>query len=169
MNNSNQTSYREDPFAPEFMRNKQNKPMQDKSILKKNVLSNVNSKLNKSNEKVNKIQNNTSRSNRNESLYTPLQTPQPHLITTPSKLNDPYGIYPLAGKSPYQSARDPFLQHPNLESWGVTNQSAYDSYRFDSSPFLPVYNSITNKPQKVCIFYLFNFCLFLIRLRFEKN
>lgn len=144
---NNQLSYRESPFAPEFMKNKAN---DQKSILKKNALSNVNSKQNKPNE-IGNDHNRSTNKNASSSRYTPLQTPQPHLITSPTKLTDPNGIYPLATRSPYHSAHEPFLQHPNLESWGVSNQTGFDSFRYDSSPFLPVYNSITNKPQKVCI------------------
>lgn len=131
----------------------------EQKLIRKSVLNNVNSKVNKPangniNDGTGQI---TSRKNPkanfpDASTYTNFYAPtsQSHLIaTTPSKLNDPFGINPLPSlRSPYQSARDPFLQHPNLESWGVTDQ-AYDTYRFNPSPYLPVYNSIRNKPQKV--------------------
>lgn len=127
------------------------KPINDKNS-KKTALSNVNSKIAKPTNQTNRSEAQyvaTKTPNQTSSFYTPLQTPRSHLAATPSKLNDPFGIYPLASKSPYHSARDTFLQHPNLESWGIQNQPVYDNYRFNPSPFLPVYNSITNKPQKV--------------------
>ena len=133
----------------------------EQKLIRKSVLNNVNSKVTKPTNANLKDETGliTSRSNKkaqfpDASTYTNFYAPtqQSHLIAaTPSKLNDPFGIYPLPSiRSPYQSARDPFLQHPNLESWGVSDQ-VYDTYRFNPSPYLPVYNSIKSKTHKVKI------------------
>lgn len=82
--------------------------------------------------------------------FTPLNTPK-HLRNNSSKTNnDIYGINPLPSiRSPYASARESQNPLTNLESWGVSQRQHYDDpfsmHRLFSSPFMPVYSSITKK------------------------
>jgi hypothetical protein len=154
--------------------NKQDNTNKEQKLIRKSVLTNVNDNIaNNYNSKV--VKPPQTPAIKDAGSYTNFYSPQPpstqqqqqqsqsHLVVnTPSKLNDPFGINPLPSiRSPFQSARDPFLQHPNLESWGVSNQM-YDSFHFNPSPYLPVYNNIKNnkKPQKVSVhlnLYIYTF------------
>jgi hypothetical protein len=137
----------------------------EQKLIRKSILTNVNDNIANNYSKV--VKPPQTPVIKDAGSYTNFYSPQPpstqqqqqqqsqsHLgVNTPSKLNDPFGINPLPSiRSPFQSARDPFLQHPNLESWGVSNQM-YDSFHFNPSPYLPVYNNIKNskKQQKVSV------------------
>lgn len=92
--------------------------------------------------------------------YTPIQTP-PRLRALQNNDINTSNPHILPGiQSPYSSARNNiyYNEAPNLESWGITNQTRinddlYSLYRYNPSPLMPTgytsYSYMTSKERKV--------------------